>query len=573
MSLKKQKDLITPGIICLALILLLLSSFAVPAQKIKDDQEFLKWQRRVETLTEGVIADASSLDVTERAIYLALLGKVWWTTDPLQAKNYVNSAVDLTVKSIDSFDDTNLNAKIKHFQKTAEIVAALDDKLGQAFVEKVAKILDAKGNNEKANADTLVGFALQVVDKNPRLAFDLSVRSLKFGNSTELVRVLLKLMTKETALAESLFDLTIAAARRKYNYEFVGIHEIVFKTRDGKTFSDRARRAYLGLLADLLSEAAANELDRTRCEMVTLVTPNLARFDEYLPDQALVVRQQTQVCLTFAHPFTAGVARAEAASDAPQTVNDLIRAARETRDTGLKVRYFHKAMLMLEKEKKYIEIISLLDGLDGDDLKAMTFAWDDWRSEYAYLAALAAFENTDMPSVYRIINKTPKKNRPYVRFRLVYKLSPTKDRDFMLENLEEIRKEVSTLEIESRFAASNFLSLARLYLKIQPTESEAMFREAVKYINKTDGENPEFEPIKDWAPLMDYVQIPWEILDADEPSITSSLTNISARRSRVRLKLGLLESSLKKYAIEKKRLEEKTRPKKSKQTNDNCSTN
>ena len=89
-----------------------------------------------------------------------------------------------------------------------------------------------------------------------------------------------------------------------------------------------------------------------------------------------------------------------------------------------------------------------------------------------------------------------------------------------------------------------------------------MFRNAVKFINKADGDNPDFENDKDWAPWMDYVPMSAELLDFDESSISSSLNNLSSRRSRVRLKLGLLESSLKKYVDAKKTFETLNKQKK-----------
>jgi hypothetical protein len=56
--------------------------------------------------------------------------------------------------------------------------------------------------------------------------------------------------------------------------------------------------------------------------------------------------------------------------------------------------------------------------------------------------------------------------------------------------------------------------------------------------------NPDFLPEKDYAPTMDYVSLPADLLQYDENSTFSSLSNISSRRSRVRLKLGLLESCM-----------------------------
>jgi hypothetical protein len=89
-----------------------------------------------------------------------------------------------------------------------------------------------------------------------------------------------------------------------------------------------------------------------------------------------------------------------------------------------------------------------------------------------------------------------------------------------------------------------------------------MFRNTVKYINKADNDNPEYRTEKDWAPMSDYVPLSADLLEFDEQSITSSLNNLTSRRSRVRLKLGLLESSLQKYVEAKKAFDSLNKAKK-----------
>ena len=206
--------------------------------------------------------------------------------------------------------------------------------------------------------------------------------------------------------------------------------------------------------------------------------------------------------------------------------------------------------------KKFEDIVSLLDDMTEDERNFIrNDIWEEFRADYASKLALVYFENKDLPAVYRVIDRTPKRIRPYTRFRIAYKISPVKDRGFYLENLEGIRKELDSIEVNAKDAASNYLTLAGLYLKIQPTESESIFRNAVKYINKTDDENPDFLPEKDWAPLQDYESLSSELLETDESSIQGSLKTISSRRSRIRLKLGLLESTLQRLEKVKKDVE------------------
>ncbi|HQY68516.1 MAG TPA: hypothetical protein PLD38_14655 [Pyrinomonadaceae bacterium] len=539
-------------------IFLLFSSVLCQKQETKNTRELLIWQQRVDELTNGIFNDSKSVDDSERTFYLALLAKMWWKVDSAEAHRFLKKASDLMLRDVELDDTIDLSKKIKYSQKTLQIIASLDEQLSQSLTEKIAKILETKGNGDKANADSFVMIGLQIVEKNPQLGYALGVKSLNYGYAERLHALILKLNFKDSILAEGLFQLALAAVRRNFGYQSAGgLGIIVFEVRDGKTFSDTARRSYLELLAEMISAATLSEPDRaTRCEILPLLTERLDKFDEYLPNLALTVRQQVQLCLPFVTGYTAGITKAETGDNGPQTADEFIRAARDTNDRGLKVHYFHRAIEKLNDMKKFEDIVSLLDDMTEDERNFIrNDIWEEFRADYASKLALVYFENKDLPAVYRVIDRTPKRIRPYTRFRIAYKISPVKDRGFYLENLEGIRKELDSIEVNAKDAASNYLTLAGLYLKIQPTESESIFRNAVKYINKTDDENPDFLPEKDWAPLQDYESLSSELLETDESSIQGSLKTISSRRSRIRLKLGLLESTLQRLEKVKKDVE------------------
>jgi hypothetical protein len=533
----------------LFLIVFVLSSSIFPQKsESKNAKELRVWRERVQELTNGILNDTKSVG-SDRSLYLALLAKIWWKIEPTEARKYLKTSVEVLLSELDSDDKNSFSSKVKGSEKIIKIIAGLDEPLGRSLVEQIAKIVAAKGGDGDLTADSFVTIGLQILPSNPTLAFNLGVRSLSYGNSKRLNILIQRLFSKDSKLGEELFQHSVAACRRNYSYEFTGnLGLVVFDVVNGKTFSDATRVSYLEVLADFLSNAAIYESGRSRCEVIGLINPILAQFDAYLPSRSLTVRQQIQVCIPFTDSSTSEIAKAQARGEDPQTTEDLIRAARNTSDRRLKSRYFSKAISKLAHEKKFDEIISLLDDMTEDETKIMAYAWDDWRVDFAYQSLLVYIENKDMATVYRIINRTPRRLRPYVRFRLVHKLTQPEFGPFILENLEDIRKELDALEVPAKDAASSYLALTGLYVKTQPIESEGVFRQAVKYINKTDSENSNFLPEKDYAPLQDYVPLSSQLLEVDEHSIFRSLSNISVLRSRIRLRLGLLESSLKKFA-------------------------
>lgn len=330
---------------------------------------------------------------------------------------------------------------------------------------------------------------------------------------------------------------------------------IAFSTYKEKSLSDLARRSFLVALAGILSHSVANEGEMpSSCQIAMITSSLIDKFEEFLPSQALVVEQQTRLCLPFLSNLNADLASAGLKEDRPKTADELISAARNTDNKVLKGKYFYEAIIKLEKVREFNEITSLLDDMTDNEKEVLGVdIWESYRIESAFTLTTQSIENKDWPSAYRIIDRTPKKIRPSVRISLAYKLPVSEYRAFVLENLEQARKELDSLDILAARKADYSLSLARLYTKVEPTDAQNVFRETVKAINNADTENPDSIPEKDYAPLRDYISLPAELLEPDELSIFSSFNDISSRQSRVRLKLGLLESSLQTYLSEKKK--------------------
>jgi hypothetical protein len=501
------------------------------------------WKSRVENLEDSIQKDSKSIDESERPFYIALLAKVLRRSDKAQSQNYLKGASDAVISDLYLVDKDELTNKLNWARKTAQIIAGVDPRQAEPILNRIAKLLETNGNDSKFNADTYVSTGLQVVDANPDLAYSFGVRSLSYGNSPELFRLILALNIKKTDLGEQLFQLSLAAARKNPDNQFIGNLAIVFLTREGKSFSPRARRAYLELLADLMAKVPLSETDRpANCSASELVYPVLERFDEYLPNLSITIKQELQMCASLSPEKKASGDDAKE----PSSVDELLTAAKDTKDRSLKATYYYKALKLLAQQKKYSQIISILDDLPDDERSAIgTTAWESWRIEYAAELVIQAYGEKDTSTVYKTIERSPKNLRPFVRFRFVYKLSPAADMGLYLENLEGIKKELPTAGLLPINLPNSYINLAKLYLKVRRTEVGDLLHNAAKAINAVDSDNPDFLPEKDWSPMNDYVKIPAEFLEADEYSVSSSIAEISSRRSRVRLELGLLESSLK----------------------------
>jgi tetratricopeptide (TPR) repeat protein len=532
-------------------------------------QQVRVWQVRVDDLTTEIVSESSSVSEAEQSMYLALLAKKWWKVDEARARIHLKRSVQKMIAAITAEDKKDLQRELKFCQTTLAIVFALDEKLGIDLVGQIEKAVDSSDDdNKKENpemAELFAAIGLQAVKTNPKVALACGMDSLIYGFATALPPLVVELNLKDPILAETLLRRALILSRESStstsNLLVFNFNRYMTEFNQGKGFSDVLQRLVSEVFADKMAAAAAVEQERVRrCGIAYYAPAFLPRIDEYLPGRSLTFRQDLAACIPFSGSTTREQTRAASSYDEPKAVEDILRAARDAKDVQLKVTYYRSAMSQLQKEKKFDLMVTVLDGLDGDDFKqAAPLGWDNWRVDASYRGALAAFEANDIGTAYRHIDRAPKRLRPYIRSEIVAVSSVARNKEFFLENLDEMQKELGAFEFPVEEAAKLYKDLAHHYLTARPTESEGMFREAVKFINKADSENPDFLVAKDWAPMSNYVAMKSELLEIDELSIVSSLNKITSRRSRVRLKLGLLESSLPRFVEAKKKFDQMNR--------------
>ena len=526
-----------------------------------------KWQIRVDEFNKEIVAESSSVSDSERALYLAHLAKIWWSTDQVEARIHLKRSAEKMLSGLGSDDPAALAKNARLAQRTIEIITKIDEKFALELTTKVEKALgDDEGSNPKDNpalAELYVSLGRQVLGQNPAQALACGFDSLRYGLAVTLPALISELNTVDSEKAEMLYRQAMAKVQGSYSESALlfenNLFRYMFDIHGQYGFPVPLRRGFLANFSDRVATAALVEPERpTRCAIAFYARSVPPFIDEYFPAQSFTFRQNLQICTPYLARSIREMTSGAASAEQPKTVSDLVRVAKDTRDPELKVRYWRTALELLQKAKEFGEIISLLDSTDGDDFKsASPVGWDNWRTSAAFEAVMFSFETKDLAAMYRILDRTPKRLRPSVRMRIAKKLpASARTSPFFLENLDEMQKELGSLEQDAKDVAGFYMSLMDLYLKVRPTESELMFRNAAKQINKADSDNPDFLNDKDWAPWQDYVEMNSEVLEIDEPSISSSLNNVSSRRSRVRLKLGLLESSLKSLKDEIKKLDE-----------------
>lgn len=540
-------------------LLILISPIYSQTEKLEKAQiEFEKWQNRVSTLEKEVVADSSRVSDSDRSLCFAILAKVWWKVDQEKARDHIRKSAQLTVSNLAIDDKPNLPDRIKSAQATIDIILKLDEKFGDHLIAQIAEILSDKSDLgvQKENrelAELIVRLGIHIAKTKPSSSVSLGLRSLDYGFATSLPQLIGLLNSQSPTTSEQLYRNAMIKLQGDYSnpailFE-VNLSKYVFDVFGSSGFSTSSRKSFLTNYTDRIALAAQVELERPqRCRIVSFSESIVPRIDEYIPDRSHAVRQNILLCTPYVSNLFQASIDAQTRDDQPKTVDDFIKAAKEARDEVLKGKYWRAALFKLSEEKKFEETISILDSTDGDDLKSLSpIMWGDWRVGAASELTIQKYDADLIPDAYRIIERTPKELRPRVRLDVAKKLSSAKKTTFYSDNLDGMIKDLSGIDIPDIESVGFYLALSNLMLEVRPLESETMFRLLAKHINKVDATNPDVEPEKDWEWDRYYIRLDARLLEFDESGLSSALESISSRRSRVRLKLGLLESSLIKY--------------------------
>ena len=558
-------------VICSTLVLYLCadSSFSFGQNLTEPDTQVIAaeaavriWNERTVSLLELTRSSISRLSDSRRALYHAHLAKILWNHDGVEARKQLAHAESFFVNVVNARRESKPTADFDNALRALPIILELDPRIGERIVQQFdvkddPSSLERPQDPELATMFSMLG--LRMVRENPRVAVAAGYDSLRFGFASEIPNLVIELNLMDPTLAEALVAEASRAARLRYTYESYlmafNLNRYMAEQEPGRSFSTRARRMAAELFADMLASAVQVEARRSQTCGIGYYAPTIASLvREFAPERATAYEQNLRICLAYLSPSEGGISKLRT-DGVPKSVDDLIHAARNTKETKSKLWLYREALYKLNQAKQFERMLSILDGLDGDEYKKHApNAWGNWRVRAGHGAAMAAFESGDLTSASRHVERTPSHLRPFVRERLASNDSIRENQTFLFETLNGMEKDLAGIEVPSHDAAKLFLSLADLYLEAVPAESEKAFAKAVKQINKWDSEQREKPTDDDWAPMSDYVKLNANLLAVDEYNMFISLKNISSPHSRIRIALGLLESSIKEYESANKKL-------------------
>lgn len=520
------------------------------------------WLIRSHTITDEIIADSAALSAFDRAVVWAQLGAAWWKDDRTKARAWMLKAVE-AVEALPSRETAiERRNRLDAARTLLSLIANQDEQLAKRL--EVVFTSGAEGATEaerNSNADALLESALGLLESNPKRAAELGTAALHAGKPTRLILLLWGLRERDDKLADALLSDAIVVAGETSDLNLLAsLRRVVFPELESpgtnkRPPSDALRRQLLMVFAAYLERTfrpaeGQSGVCPSLAPAVSVVTPLMPQFERLTPQQSRTVRQLLLLCQPAPGSLTDERATHALTDQSTWTVDDWLKAAEQATDLKVKTVYQVRAAQLAVRNKNYERAINLLDSMDNDARKFMNGAWEGFRWEWAAQLAADYFKRDDVAGMRLVLTAVPARLRPFAQIAFVDAVSSDKQRQLMLEMLDEARKGLSQSEQADSEKVTWFMSLVRLYAKFPPHDRTlSAFQEAVAALNRANVQEREtkesrgiFEREID-SPLTSS-DFPAALLDADEYAVRKAVFNIDSPISRTQTRLGLLKIAI-----------------------------
>lgn len=511
------------------------------------------WSVRAQALTDSLIVDSNALNTLDRALLFARLGEMWWKDDAKRAKGWLKKAVEELEYSASPENVEARQRKLFVARALLTIITPRDGALSVRLANLLAADSEKLPDEEREqNAEALIEAALAVVDNDPARAAKLGADSLRSGRTHQLSDLLERLSTRDARLGGALFGEALALARASSDANlFLQLGRMAFPNGQNPASSPIPEEVRAQLLASLGQEILnrpAEPAKNTTCRFAWIIAPLLGQYYRLLPQQAPLVREALGRCQATLDEVGRGRVN-EALSDKPlKTVDDFLQAAEGAADP--KVRTFHlmRAATMAAQQRDYDRAISILDSISSDGRELIKRAWQGGRWDYAARSAFAHVKSGDYPTMRKVIGNTPADLRPLTLIDVAEKLSGAGDQIVATELAHDARRTLERATISEAERVEAQISLVLLFAKLAPAEAPLALQEMAEAMNRTmpseQSTGKGLEGNSRGAQLLAPISLPASLLEMDDLGVQQIASLIKPPVSRVRVRLGLLASSL-----------------------------
>jgi hypothetical protein len=504
------------------------------------------WQIRAQQLTDDIVSDASRVDSYDRALLWARLGEIWWREDPDRARVWLRKAVELL--EINSEDEKSVKScRLATARIVLGLVATRDKGLHQRLLSIIsANKEDQTDDQRRENAKALADAALSIVASDPQEAERLGEASLRLGFSLRFANLLWRLRARDPEAADRLFAQACQVAIVTSDSNFFSL--ITTAAFQGPFSTDSERRVVLMALAQVTQPRVNTASDAvTICRLATFVPPLLTFFDALLPGESARVRLTLAQCQRSQARDAGRSAEETAERPPPETVDELLKAASETKEPAYRDLYLMKAAEQSATKKDFERALRILDSVDDEGRQRLGDSWDSRRWDYAASLACTHRKNDNLPAMAKVIGATPANLRAFARISVVTQCESAMQNAEVIEQLESARRDLERAPVSQR--PTSYFALVRRYARFSPSTAPAVLNEAVAAVNRVISDNPEdcsagesLGRVLTNQLLINQYQLPVTLLEADEAGVTSAIGAIQPGDKRVAVRLELLRA-------------------------------
>jgi hypothetical protein len=314
----------------------------------------------------------------------------------------------------------------------------------------------------------------------------------------------------------------------------------------GKVPPANVRGSLLAVLVERLLTSPNPGVDKgPSCAFARITAPLLNEIFQLLPQQAVAVRVEIGKCQYTSQRVD------EALRDQPlKTVDDFLQAAEKEPNTFKAAGLLTRAAALAAQQKDFNRAISILDTLSSEQRGVLGEAWEIVRVSFAAGAAIDYGSHKNYVGVEEVVAAVPSDLRPFVQIPVADSLLRDKgDKTFVFTLLEGARQRLAKLnqtdtERSKDRLIYSYLTLMRLYAKIDPSNGQYVLLEAISAINKV-GTRTDVSEIgaQDFSkPFL----LPVSLLEVDPLGIRQAVSSIDVLPYRISARLSLIKLSLEK---------------------------
>lgn len=543
-----------------ALVLLLGVFFSVSAAGqvgVKSDQNTI-WKSRADSITASITKDAEKIGGVSRALVYARLGDAWWKFDQSLSNIWFEKSVDTLIYKTDIDEKTHIDL---FFQTTSEILKLISDR-NQKQSERLLKLLSDTDNvsdkNKANNADTLIDFALLLVESNPNKALEIGSLSFGIGQPNTFYKLYWELRRLSPGLADRFFRTFLASAKASPNLKIIaGLRTAVFpelefpnapdeirspnlnKTETLNFFSDHIVRLYIQFLGKSISSCHSEAF---------LIAPLKAQVVIFTPQKTTITDQALVTCLQENNIADRKFAPTNLQNS--DSIDELLSLADETKnDVKARAYYLFRASSLANTKKNYKRGIEILERMTKEERETDTVFWDELRYTLASGLAFQQVQTQGLAGARQTLEQVPAANRAFAKIGFALKFSPKDDsyRPFVTERIKEARVDLITLDKEFNEKRGFWFRLMGIFSDYgMPTDASETFEEIIKGLNRSFSDK---NPKNNASINSDMIKtaISARLFESQEFTLLETVSRIEEVNSRIDVQFGLLSTVLKEY--------------------------